>query len=270
MTDQETRLRKMLHDLAPEPPVVINARDVVAEHARSLASGDAEHLEAHLSPRTGQRPRWQRWAPLATAATVAAIAAGIGVTVVGRGGTRNPAAGTTTPSATQSGHPTVGSSTPSSLASSNTANSAGAACVAGQLTASITRRGSTASAPFVVIAVRNTSSVRCAVAGYPDLAAYPAGSKVALRLTVSHGTYEIPDAGATHLELASGASAWFALGTSTGINGGKNAVIISSLTIRYKGASVTRVVITGGLGAVPGRSGVPVGITGYAAGTGSR
>lgn len=134
---------------------------------------------------------------------------------------------------------------------------------------SVTRRGSIASAPYLVIALRNTSTQRCGVSGYPDLAAYTAGSKVPLRLTVSHGTYEIPDAGATHLDLAPSSSAWFAVGTNTGIDGGKNAVTIRSLTIRHKDGSVSRIAVKGGIGAVHDPSGVPVGVTAYAAGTGS-
>lgn len=139
------------------------------------------------------------------------------------------------------------------------------ACRPVDLSASIDRRGSNASAPFILVALTN-SGARCTIGGYPRVAAYNAsGSR--LGLLVRHGTYEVPDPGPHGIVLDPGHAAMFAFGTSTA--SGERLALIRKLAIRIPGtaAGAINLRIPGGMGAsAPPSDRFPVGITAFAAG----
>ncbi len=209
----------------------------------------------------GGRSRLTRWAPM----TAAAVIAGIAIAVTGLAACARNAQGPTAPGSSASV-----SNPPATTASSAPARVA--ACLASQLTASIARRGSTASAPFLIVALRNTATEPCTLSGYPGIAVYAAASTAPVPIAIQHGTYEQADPGPHPVRLPAGGQASFALGTSTAYSGGTN-VTITKITIRLPGRHTTaiRLDIPGGLGATSNRGApVPVGITAFAAATPNR
>jgi hypothetical protein len=91
-TDFETALTQLLHDATPEPPAGL-APPTVATLASPSNDADVLPLAGdHVTPR-----RTPRWAPLAAAAAVAALAGGIGLAVATSGPSTPPAAHSSPP-----------------------------------------------------------------------------------------------------------------------------------------------------------------------------
>jgi hypothetical protein len=262
MTVAEDRVRYLLHRVTPQPPGEITADQVITAAERRHEAV----LPLERGARTRRRPA--RWAPLLAAAAVLLVAAVLAVSNRGQHHGQ-PAVGpgaATHGTSTSTGRPSAGPSSTSS-----TTADAGGACIGTQLSASIARRGSTASAPFLVVALRNTSPTGCTLNGYPTLALYPVGSSAPLPVTVEHGTYELPDPGPATVPLSSGGVASFALGTSTAYSGGLNATVVR-VAIGVPGAAQKPITLTipGGLGATASQGkALPVGITAFAAVSGS-
>src|SRR5258707_2423935 len=168
----------------------------------------------------GDRSRPTRWVPMLAAAVVASIA----VAVTGCGSSHHGQGPAAPASPARLSNPPV---TPSSSRSP-----AGvAACLASQLAASNARRGSTASAPFLIVTLRNTATGPCTLSGYPGIAVYTAASTAPVPIAIQHGTYEQPDPGPHMVQLPAGGLASFAFGTSTAYSSGMN-VTITKITIR--------------------------------------
>jgi hypothetical protein len=207
----------------------------------------------------GDRCPLTRWVPALAAAVVASIA----VAVTGCGSSHHEQGSAAAASSAGLSNPPV---TPSSTESPGGV----AACRASQLTASIARRGSTASAPFLIVTLRNSAAGPCTLSGYPGVAVYTAASTAPVPIAIQHGTYERPDPGPHMVQLPAGGLASFALGTSTAYSGGMN-VTITKITIRLSDRDTTAVPVNipGGLGATSNQSApLPVGITAFAAGNG--
>ncbi len=259
MTSSENRLRDLLHRLTPEPPSQISAEHVRAAHETITAGLDhADH-----PARRGRGVRWL--APIAAAVVVAAIAAVVAVVLASTNRSVNPS-GEAPPGTT---------SAPPSTPSTSTAPAGGPPCLAKNLTASVLRRGSTASAPFIIVGLRNDGSTICTLTGYPAISVFSATSRQPLRIAVHHGTYEQPDPGSQRVTLQRNSLAWFAVGTSTAYQGGRNIVTITRIMIALPGAPARQGINLdlgkhGGLGATanPGKA-FPVGITAFAAGSGN-
>jgi hypothetical protein len=94
----------------------------------------------------------------------------------------------------------------------------------------VTGSGSTASAPFVIIALTNTSRSRCQLTGYPRISAtgYAQSTPTvtgSLPIKLTDGAiYERTDPGPRRIELAPHGSASFALGTATAYDGGHTSI----------------------------------------------
>jgi Protein of unknown function (DUF4232) len=134
-------------------------------------------------------------------------------------------------------------------------------CEAAELRATIKRRGSNASAPFIVVKLTGHRT-GCTVNGYPRIAAYSASGNT-LALTTRHGTYEVADPGPRRVIVSPGRAALFALGTSTGY--GRHPVVIARVDIPLPDAASGSIhlSIPGGLGATaPGRR-VTLGLTAF-------
>lgn len=247
MTLPEDRLRELLHRLTPEPPSQITDLNVPGDYA----------------PRG---PRKRRWLPaLAAAAVVAAVGAGVAILA--------STDRTTTPSpATQ-----VGATPPdlATLSSSSNVTGRGQPCSVDHLNMSVGRRGSVASAPYIVVWVRNQGTSTCTLTGYPAISIFGTSSRDQLSIAIHHGTYEVQDRGPHSITLPRGGIAWFAVGTSLGYQGGKNIVTITRISIGVPGGVSNQVVDLNlepndGLPATgnPGAP-LPIGITAFSAGTGS-
>lgn len=169
------------------------------------------------------------------------------------------------------GQATSTSASPPVTPPSSSSPAEGAACQAPRLAAAIARRGGNASAPFVIVTLRNTGTAQCTLSGYPGISVYAGASASPLPISIHHGTYEQPDPGPHLVLVASGGMAWFALGTSTAYNGGMN-VLVTKISISLPGGSPAAVALAvpAGLGLTSSRgSPAPVGITAFAAGSGT-
>ena len=144
------------------------------------------------------------------------------------------------------------------------ANSGFARCAGRDLDAVIERRGSNSSAPFLLIALRDTTGT-CKLTGYPQLAAYTLGGQRAVSVAIHHGTYEVRDPGPHPVIVSRRHPATFAVGTATAY--ARRPVLITRLVIGLPGANpdTISVHIPGGLGATaPKGKPYPIGITAFA------
>ncbi len=146
------------------------------------------------------------------------------------------------------------------------------ACQAAQLTGTVTDSGSTASQPFVVIALTNTSTSACELSGYPQLTAAgyaqatPSATNM-LHITVTDGpTYERSDPGPKRVELPPNASASFALGTGTAYDGGAHMYSITRLEITLPGDRTSIPVTLNIAASGPAGQPIPVTVTAFVAG----
>jgi Protein of unknown function (DUF4232) len=261
MTSPQDHLRDLLHRLTPEPPSQITAEQVRAAGETITTSTSRAHDDIARRSRRGRR-----WLPLAAAVAVAVVAATAAVVAAVLGSTNhsaNPSSGAS---------PATTSARPSTPSSTSPAPASGAPCLAEHLTASVLRQGSNASSPFIIIGLRNQGPTTCTLTGYPAISVFSATSRNPLTIAIHHGTYEQPDPGPNRVVLQPGALAWFAMGTGTAYQGGKNAVIITRITIALPtapGAPGINLDLgpSSGLGATanPGMA-LPVGITAFASG----
>lgn len=189
------------------------------------------------------------------------------------------------------------------LRSPPTANAgpvAGNACSADKLAASATAPSGSATRPFSVIQVHNTSHTSCSITGYPSIAlrgkvVYPPGTPIYpsglptgpppgslpsewsavstpkttdLHYTVSAGIPEWADHGARPIVLAPGQSASFALGTADGSARYRSRYLVQSVQFSLPGnLGRTTVSIPGRLFAESStQAQLPVGVTAFAAG----
>lgn len=174
-TDDE--LRSLLRT-APEPPRRLDPAAIRAA---------ADQLT--VDPRRFTGHRRMAMAVVATAAGVAALAIGLSLAF-------NPSA------SRGSGDPPQ---RPAPVSSDKQAT-----CAAGELRADIYRRGSTASAPFLVI--RLTSMTRCSLYGFPNVEAF---APAQLPVRTVHGTYEVPGPRPALVTLTPKRPAYFTVGTTT-------------------------------------------------------
>lgn len=153
------------------------------------------------------------------------------------------------------------------------------ACTAADLSARQTRSGSEMSQPFSTVTLTNTSAGPCALNGYPTITTAagtsdtaPGGSPGPVRavpITVHDGgIYEVPDPGPSQVTLASGGTAWFAIGTLTALDPPIVRLTQVSLSLPGPGTPLSGVTIPVTLDATA-RTGHPIGITvtAFAAGT---
>jgi hypothetical protein len=162
-----------------------------------------------------------------------------------------------------------------STPSTSTAQAGGAPCLAQNLTASVLRTGSTASSPFIIVGLRTDGLTSCTLTGYPVISVFSATSRQPLRIAVHHGTYEQPDPGPQRVIVQHNVLAWFAVGTGTAYQGGRNSVTITRIMIALPGAPAGQGINLDlgkdvGLGATanPGEP-FPVGITAFAPDSGN-
>lgn len=146
------------------------------------------------------------------------------------------------------------------------------ACQASQLTGTVTDSGSTASQPFVVIALTNTSASACELTGYPGLTAAGHASSTpsvtnTLHISVTDGpTYERSDPGPQRVELPPNASASFALGTGTAYDGGAHMYSITRLQVTVPGDRTSIPVALKIAASGPAGQPIPVAVTAFVAG----
>jgi Domain of unknown function (DUF4232) len=196
----EDRMRDLPQRLTPESPGMFTVEQVKAAAGRDSGI----HLLASANAEPGGRSHLTHWAPMPAATVAAAIA----VAVTGLAACSYHGQGPAAPGSSASlSNPPV--------AAASSAPTGVAACLASQLTASIARRGSTASAPFLIMALCNTATGPCALSGYPGIAVYAAASTAPVPIAIQHGTYEQADPGPRTVRLPAGGQASFALGSNS-------------------------------------------------------
>lgn len=257
MTNDDDALRDLLRRGVPLP-----AREPTLDQVKAAA-----RQRPVLTAVSGRRS----WiAPVLSAAAVLIVVSAVALLLGTRGDHHSP--GETESTARTQSLPT---SQPDSASESTTSSTSASgpptqvrACAPSQLTASIGRRGSTASAPFLVVVVRNHGAIACTVTGYPEIMAFSGGT--AEPSSVVHGTYEVPDAGPRQVTLSPHGAAFFAFGTSTAYS--RPPITITSLKIGLPGATAgsLTLAIPSGIGATPPSAGrLQIAITAFAAGTGA-
>ncbi|NJC69610.1 DUF4232 domain-containing protein [Planosporangium thailandense] len=218
-----------------------------------------------------------------TALAIAVPAAGYAYVSGGRH-TPTPVGVTPNPTASASVQPTAGPpspapdpSTPSSASPGGTATTSTppqvTACRADQLTGAVTKQGSMASQPFVIIALTNTAGSPCQLTDYPKVTAtgHPQSAPTAtgtLPTTVTDGSiYERTDPGPQRIELPPHGAASFALGTTTAYEGGAHLYMITQVRVVVPG-NQTGIPVTVDIPAsTPTGQPIPITVTAFVAGT---
>jgi hypothetical protein len=147
-----------------------------------------------------------------------------------------------------------------------------AACTGAQLSGKVFRGGSQSSQPFDEIVLTNGGPGPCQLSGYPQMTAWGStgqGPSAPLDTVLTQGpTFEIPDPGPTKVVLATGGTAWFAVGAGTAYGG--PIVSIDRLVIDVgsaAGGSAGHVSVTLGMGANgPQGKAIPINVTAFAPG----
>lgn len=131
-------------------------------------------------------------------------------------------------------------------------------CRGDELRASSFRRGSVASAPFIVVKFTLVGSVPCFITGRPAVEVI---WKKHVAISLHAGTYEVPDTPASKIVLEANTSAYVTIGTSTASEGTNEVTYnITRLKFRFtqqKGATVLN--LADALGAIT-RAGTPIAI----------
>ena len=139
-----------------------------------------------------------------------------------------------------------------------------AACSASHLSATQTGSGAGMSQPFSVITVTNTGSSTCSLNGYPTLTgAWTRSGRQSIH--VKDGNLgNMSDPGPSHVSLAPGAKAWFAVGAATAYD--PPLVPFRRIAFAAGGGRVTsRLVLPA---TAPQGKAFPLGVTAFAPGSG--
>lgn len=147
-----------------------------------------------------------------------------------------------------------------------------AVCTAAQLSGKVFRTGSVSSSPFAEIVLTNGGPGPCQLSGYPQLTAWGPtghGPSAPLNTVLTRGsTYEVPDPGPTKVVIATGGSAWFAIGTGTAY--GSPIVVFDQVVIDIGStvggkANQVNVALSMDANSPPGKA-IPVTVTAFAPG----
>jgi hypothetical protein len=228
-------MRGLLQRLAPDPPRSLTGADIRGR--ADIASG---------TPRAVAGRRLL----LPAVAVLAVVALAVAIVVIANlfGGDAPAGDRTSRPIAPASSHPA-----PTSMARRSDGH-----CRTSQLQAGVYRRGSTASAPFIEVAVRNAADTRCTVRGYPRVRLFASGHAIPASFT--HGTYEIPASPPRTVILGPGKSAYFTIGTSTGTTGpGTTTYLVSTIAVTPADDTGTLTIANAALGA-SGKTGGPMSV----------
>ena len=137
-------------------------------------------------------------------------------------------------------------------------------CAASHLSAKQTGSGAGMSQPFSVITITNTGSSTCSLSGYPTItAAWTKSGKKAIRVTPGN-LGNMSDPGPSHVALAPGGKAWFAIGAATAYD--PPLVTFRRIAFSAGGGSVLAKLSLPAT--APTGKAFPLGVTAYAAGSG--